>query len=373
MSLLDRYLNAIAAQLPKATREDIIAELRDELESTLEARAAEKGAPLTDDEVEAVLRDFGHPLTVAARFGAGPNVIVGPELYPWWMFGVRAALTVMVVITVIGTLVRILVGNDEAGQAVGQAFASLFSSGIAIVGFATVAAFFIERQKTKPEFLTQWRVKDLGVFEWTAFGADSWSDRIQAAVSGSGASPVREGGVEPIRPRTAPPAVRAAASAFGWTVFLLWWTGILGGQYGPASLAGNYVEAGFDLGEAIVQTVGLAYWPVIGFAAARIVFDLLRVVTGSPVRLTALGDLGFAVAGGWAVWWTWMLSPLSPAVRVDSLDAFLARINAMIQAHDWTAVSTILMICFAAGLLGQVFHAVRALAEFVTGQAWKRG
>ncbi|RZJ95906.1 MAG: hypothetical protein EON88_08985, partial [Brevundimonas sp.] len=176
MSLLDRYLNAVAAQLPRETRDDIIAELRDELETTLEARAEQKGAPLTDDEVEAVLRDMGHPLTVAARFGAGPNVVVGPELYPWWMFGVRAALTVMVFITAIGALVRVLVGDVEVGQAIGQGFHSLFTSGIAIVGLATIAAFIIERQATKPEFLTKWRVKDLSVFEWTAFGADGWAE-----------------------------------------------------------------------------------------------------------------------------------------------------------------------------------------------------
>ncbi|RZJ95804.1 MAG: hypothetical protein EON88_09530 [Brevundimonas sp.] len=377
MSLLDRYLNAVAAQLPRDTREDIIAELRDELETTLEARAAEKGAPLTDAEVEAVLRDMGHPLAVAARFGAGPNMVVGPELYPWWMFGVRAALTVMVCITALGALVRILVGDAEAGQAIGQAFHSLFTSGIAIVGLATIAAFIIERQKTKPEFLTNWRVKDLGVFEWTAFGADGWGERLKAAASGEGGKPVRngpvrEGSVEPRRARTAPPVVRAAASAFGWTVVLLWWTGVLGGQIAPANMGVGYVENGFDWGRAVAETAALAYWPVIGFVAARIVFDALRVLTGSPVRLTALGDLAFAVWGVWAIWWIAMISPVSRVTGVDSLHAFLEPINAMIVSQQW-AFTPILMIMLAAGLLGQAFHAIRALAELTTGQAWKRG
>ena len=372
MSLLDRYLNAVAAQLPRETREDIIAELRDELESTLEARAEQKGAPLTDAEVEQVLRDMGHPLTVAARFGAGPNVVVGPELYPWWMFGVRAALTVMVFITAIGALVRVLVGDVEVGQAIGQGFHSLFTSGIAIVGLGTIAAFIIERQKTKPEFLTQWRVKDLGVFEWTAFGADGWGERLKAAASGEGGKPVRQGSVEPRRARTAPPVVRAAASAFGWTVVLLWWTGVLGGQIAPANLGVGYVENGFDWGRAVAETAAWAYWPVVGFIAARIVFDAVRVLTGSPVRLTALGDLAFAVWGVWAIWWIAMISPISRVVGVTSLHDFLAPINAMIVSHDW-ALTPIVMICLAAGLMGQTFHAIRALAELVTGQAWKRG
>ncbi|KQS55463.1 hypothetical protein ASG17_05080 [Brevundimonas sp. Leaf363] len=367
MSLLDRYLNAVAAQLPRETRDDIIAELRDELETTLEAKAAEKGAPLTDTEVEAVLRDMGHPLAVAARFGAGPNVVVGPELYPWWMFGVRAALTVMVFITAIGALVRVLVGDVEVGQAIGQGFHSLFTSGIAIVGLATIAAFIIERQATKPEFLTKWRVKDLSVFEWTAFGADGWAERLKATASGTGTV---AGGVSKPR-RKAPPTVRAAASAFGWTVVLLWWTGVLGGQIAPAAIGAEYVENGFDWGVAVARTVDLAYWPVVGFIACRIVFDALRVLTGSPVRLTALGDIGFAAATAWGVWWVWMWSPISGAIRVESIDQLVDRVQAVAQTGGWS-LAFVLMLCATFAFIAEVFRIIRALAELTTGQAWSR-
>ena len=37
MDLVESYLKAVAAQLPKATREDIVAELRDEIMGRLEA------------------------------------------------------------------------------------------------------------------------------------------------------------------------------------------------------------------------------------------------------------------------------------------------------------------------------------------------
>lgn len=367
MSLLDRYLNAIAAQLPKATRDDIIAELRDELETTLEARAAEKGRVLTDDEVEAVLREMGHPLAVAARYGAGPHQVVGPELYPWWMFGVRAALTVMIIITAMTAVIRSLTGDAEVGQAIGQAFHNVFSSGIMIVGFATIAAFIIERQATKPRFLTDWRVKDLSVFEWTAFGGDGWMERIGAAASGQGGV---QGGVA--RRRQVPPTVRAAASAFGWTVVLLWWTGLLGYQFfGPGTVSAGVTLDGFALGEAIARTVELAHWPVIVFIAARIAFDVLRVVTGSPVRLTALGDLGFAAAAGYGVWWVWMMSPLSPPIRVDSAAEFITRVQTLFQTQSWISTDWIMIgMAFAVAIEG--FRAIRALAELTTGIAWKR-
>ena len=117
MDLIERYLKAVGAQLPAAGREDILAELRDLLMSRVEEREAELGRPLTETEVEAVLREVGHPLTVAARYGAGPQHVVGPELYPWWVFGVKTALTVLVLITAVGAVARILFGGAEAGQA----------------------------------------------------------------------------------------------------------------------------------------------------------------------------------------------------------------------------------------------------------------
>jgi hypothetical protein len=65
MDLLDRYLAAVAALLPKTQREDIVAELRDILLNQMEEKEAELGRPLTAKEREAVLKAFGHPIAVA--------------------------------------------------------------------------------------------------------------------------------------------------------------------------------------------------------------------------------------------------------------------------------------------------------------------
>ena len=67
MDLVNEYLRAVAALLPKAQRDDIVAELRDTILTRIEEREADLGRPLTDDEIEAVLREVGHPVVVAAR------------------------------------------------------------------------------------------------------------------------------------------------------------------------------------------------------------------------------------------------------------------------------------------------------------------
>ncbi|MEO6873065.1 MAG: hypothetical protein ABI233_12725 [Chthoniobacterales bacterium] len=68
MQLLDRYLTAIKFWLPKKQRDDIAAELAANLQSEIEDRAAERGRPLTDEEVGALLKQHGSPILVASRY-----------------------------------------------------------------------------------------------------------------------------------------------------------------------------------------------------------------------------------------------------------------------------------------------------------------
>lgn len=359
MTLIERYLKAVAAQLPAADREDIVAELRDELMARLEAREAELGRAPTEAEVEAVLREMGHPLAVAARFGAGPHHVVGPELFPWWMFGVKAALVVLVVITAIGAVARVLAGDMDAGRAVGQAFAGLFSGALTVVGLATIAAFIIERQKEKPAFLTQWRVRDLGLFEVGLFGTDWLGEGRKAMRAESPAAP------EPFKAEMSPTA-RAVASAAGWGVFALWWSGVLGVGFTPGDLGGRMSSDGVDYGALTARTVALVYWPLLAFATARAGFHLIRAAAGAPVRLTALGDLIFAGASlGLAVWF-WARSPFAPVIGVDTVQAFVDRIQAAVQDGAGIA-ATVLMAITAFVILQEVFTMIRAALRLAKG------
>ena len=81
-------------------------------------------------------------------------------------------------------------------------------------------------------------------------------------------------------------------------MLLLWWTGLLPVMaIRPEELAG--VVDGVDYGRILREIVQAAYWPVTIFAAARVVFDLLRAAAGGSPRLTALGDLAFGAAAAW--------------------------------------------------------------------------
>jgi len=91
MEMLDRYLKAVQSCLPEAQREDIINELGENLRSQIEDKEAAVGRPITEAEVEAMLKEHGHPLIVAGRYRQDQRSVafgrqwIGPVLFPFYI------------------------------------------------------------------------------------------------------------------------------------------------------------------------------------------------------------------------------------------------------------------------------------------------
>lgn len=373
MTLTERYLKAVAAQLPKAQRDDIIAELADAIADRMEAREAQLGRALTDDEQEAVLREVGHPLAVAARYGSGPQHVVGPELYPWWMFGLKVGIAAVVALTLIGLAARVLTGDILAGQAIGQAVADVFSSAVTLIGFATIAAFIIERQKEKPAFLRDWKVKDLALFEWASFDADDLSRRVA-----EGANAARPASTQSASPRPASPPrrswssnqmspmARAVASAVFWSVFLLWWTGLLPVVPTNIEIVDGVVD-GVDYGALTAATFALIYWPVAAYAVARILFGLFRAWKPDAIRLAGVGDMALGVARMWACVWLWTASPFASRISVASFDDFTRRAQTLFQGEG--TLANLLMLIVAIAFIVAAWETIAAFTRVIGGRA----
>lgn len=360
MTLTERYLNAVAAQLPKDEREDIIAELAEEIAARRESREDEPGRALTEDEEEALLREIGHPLTVAARYGKGPHHVVGPELFPWWMFGVKAGLIVMAAIVALGAVVRVVVGDVEVGRAIGQGFHSLFNGAIMLVGFATIAGFIFERQKDRPAFMREWRVKDLGVFE---FGGGLDADRVSRGLQQGDWSGAKAFGVT----SKSSPVVRGLASAIGVGVVLLWWIGWLPLTHTTPETFGAII-GDVDYGRILRELHTLLYWPVIAVLLVRIAFDLTRAAYPEGVRFTAMGDIGFGLAEAALGVWLWTASPLSPVIYEPTVADVVDRVRNMFGA-GWWSVADIVMLIVLFGFISAVFRVLQAIGRVITGKA----
>ena len=81
MELLDRYLQAVKAFLPKKRQADILSELSENILAQIEDKEAELGRPLNEDEQAAILKQHGHPVIVASRYTTRQHLI-GPVMFP---------------------------------------------------------------------------------------------------------------------------------------------------------------------------------------------------------------------------------------------------------------------------------------------------
>jgi hypothetical protein len=90
MELIDRYLQAVKLWLPARQKQDIAAELRDELQSQIEEREAEFGRPLSETEVAELLAKCGRPMAVAGRY-LPQKPLIGPALFPVYRMALKAA------------------------------------------------------------------------------------------------------------------------------------------------------------------------------------------------------------------------------------------------------------------------------------------
>jgi hypothetical protein len=117
MELIDRYLHAVRIWLPADKREDILAELSEDLASQIEERSGALGRPLNQDEIAALLKQRGHPRVVACHYLPHQHLI-GPAFYPIYRLVLRMALLWIlpaVFLVIVGPLAALT--SDQPGIA----------------------------------------------------------------------------------------------------------------------------------------------------------------------------------------------------------------------------------------------------------------
>ncbi|HZV83637.1 MAG TPA: hypothetical protein VFF48_01510 [Brevundimonas sp.] len=290
MDMIDRYLDAVAAQLPQDDRADIVAELRDLILSRFEAREEELGRPLTEDEQEAILREIGHPLVVAARYRKGPDSLIGPELFPYWLFGVKAGLMVLAAVYAIGLFVSLIGGSSNFGQEIAQAFQGFFGAGLGLIGAATLIGAVLEHQGVRPRWLTHWRVRDLGAFQMA--DPAKWG----AAVGATPKVHVKTWDIRAAKASTWPGS-EYVASALATGVFILWWVGAI--HFPPFTEIGLRGEDARIAGAPIWDAL---FGAILLYAVAQLAVDLASLARPQAVRLRAAAMVAISSVGLWLTW-----------------------------------------------------------------------
>lgn len=145
MNLIDRYVYAVGRQLPRKNRADIQAELKSTLIDTLEARS--EGEP-SEEQVVALLTEFGPPEKVAASYWPESQYLIGPKLYPLFRMSLGIALLVFVIVQLVllGVLVIFNQQPIQILELTGDIIGSLFTT----VGAVVLVFAVLQRLDVKP-------------------------------------------------------------------------------------------------------------------------------------------------------------------------------------------------------------------------------
>lgn len=273
MDLLDRYLGAVAALLPAAQRDDIVAELRDVLMSRIEEREAQQGRPLDRKALEALFREFGHPLAVAGRYGP-QRVLIGAELYPFYVFAVKVALAIAAFVAVIPAVIGAVTSDGDVSRAIGHAIHAFIPSALTLIGVITIIGAMIERGWIKTGEFGQWRVSDLPHISTRK----SWFRTTR---------------------------FEALFEVIFMTFFALWWAGVVDfpGSRGPF---GHHGELQITLAPILTQL----HTPILLLAIGQALSGLILVIRPAWIRPRAVAEIVLSIAGIVLAYALWREMPL---------------------------------------------------------------
>jgi hypothetical protein len=266
MNLLERYLQALSWALPRGKADDILAELRDVLTMRIEDREEALGRPISDEEMSALLKEFGHPLVVAARYQQ-QQWLIGPDVFPFYKFVLRVVLAIVICVQMAILSARLLFSGGMGVQIFGPAFGGLWMSVLMSVGVVTLVFAVLERWGFPANHLRNWKPEQL--------------------------------------PQRNDPRQSVWESLFeltAGTMLLAWWGGLI---HLPWAVGGP----GFRIEPAPIFV--LLYWPIFWLLVAKLIHSLIvwlrpdwRLVRGALAAATMIA--GFALlaiiykAGHWA-------------------------------------------------------------------------
>lgn len=177
MQLVESYLYEVGRFLPKEERDELLADLRDDILGEVEGAAEAAGrAPDVSDEQEVIAR-FGHPLKAASRYQK-PRALIGTDLYPAFIHTLKTVFGV----AVFGLVLVWLIGGETADWRLGPLQLLGMSIDVLLWVFASVVLVFvaIEYSGERLQWYENWKPSALSS---TSLGVINRQDVITNLIS----------------------------------------------------------------------------------------------------------------------------------------------------------------------------------------------
>ena len=168
MQLLERYLQAVKFWLPKEQKEDIVAELSEDIHSQIDEKEAELGRKLNEVELESILKQRGRPILVANRYLPQQHLI-GPVLFPIYLLVLKIVMLCYAVPWTVTWIALLIFNSGHAAkfsghswvETLGSLWASLWGTAFLAVSTVTLVFAILERVQLKSHFLEEWNPRKL--------------------------------------------------------------------------------------------------------------------------------------------------------------------------------------------------------------------
>lgn len=146
MELIERYLHEVGRHLPRKNRADILTELRSLIIDTLEGQVEGEAS---EEEISAVLKEFGPPREVAASYSSRGQYLVGPGLYPLFRMVVAIVLAAVVGAQLLALGIAIWVAGEMLNP--WNALAGILNSIPAAFGSVVIVFAILQWFDVRPE------------------------------------------------------------------------------------------------------------------------------------------------------------------------------------------------------------------------------
>jgi hypothetical protein len=146
MELIERYLQEVGHHLPRKNRNDILGEMRSALSDALDDQA---GPAPTQQQVIELLKSYGEPRKVAAKYYPEGQYLIGPTIYPLFRLVAGIAIAAVAGAQVLAWLVALLF----VGQALDplQTLAGIMNSLPAALGWVVLVFIILQRFDVRPD------------------------------------------------------------------------------------------------------------------------------------------------------------------------------------------------------------------------------
>jgi hypothetical protein len=291
MPMLERYLNAIAFWLPEGQRQDIIAEIAEDLNAQIEDQQASLGRNLNESEVAALLQRRGRPVLVANRY-LPQQTLIGPIWFPAYLFvlkmvGLCYVLPWLVVFLVVN---RVQHPDLVWSATLLTAWATVWTVVFVAAGMVTLIFAILELAAKKTKFLEKWNPRQLPA----------------------------------VRDPHKIPAASSITELVANVVFLLWWLG-----YASSPLLFNGLAFQLKLGPEWT----VYFWGYAIIAVLNIWLAAMNFKSRSWTGLRATARLVLDVSGGTLFCWL-MRTHLGAQLYIANLSP--AQMSVLKSAiHPW--------------------------------------